>query len=432
MSQATLALIIFLVTYALIVAERPHRTLAALLGAGAMILTGILHQDEAVHSVDFNTIGLLAGMMILVNALHKTGAFEWLAVVIVRKTKGHPGTILLSFFALTAVASAFLDNVTTVLLVCPLTFLIADRLEVDPMPLILSEIMASNIGGTATLIGDPPNIMIGSAVGLDFMAFVKHLAPIAIIIGLVIGVSMRAAYGRALKPSAAMREVAASLSPPPLKTDRRSLYICLAVLGAVVIGFLLHGALGLEAATIALGGATVLLVLSRHDLHESLAEIEWPTLFFFIGLFVVVGGVEKVGLLDRFGRWLLDACGGNLALTAMGLLWGCALISAIVDNIPATAALIPVVKAMAESVHPGMHQPWAQPDIMPLWWALAMGACLGGNATIVGASANVVVAGLAERAGRPIIFARFLRVGVPVTLVSLLLSSAYLFLRYLR
>jgi Na+/H+ antiporter NhaD/arsenite permease-like protein len=431
MSQETLALAIFIVTYALVVAERPHRTLAALLGAGAMILTGILHQAEAVRSIDFNTIGLLAGMMLLVHALQRTGAFEWLAVVIVRKTHGQPGTILLGFFAMTAVASAFLDNVTTVLLVCPLTFLIADRLDIDPMPWVLAEIVASNIGGTATLIGDPPNIMIGSAVGLDFLAFLEHLGPIALVTGLVIAFTLRIAYRRSLKATGAMREVADGLAPPPLKADRRTLYVCLGVMGAVVVGFLLHGPLGLEAATIALGGATILLVLTKDDLHESLAAIEWPTLFFFVGLFVVVGGVEKVGLLEKFGGWLLAVTRGNLALAAIGFLWGAAFISAVVDNIPATAALIPVVKAMAASIHPGVEHPWAHPDILPLWWALALGACLGGNGTIVGASANVVVAGLAERAGRPISFVRFLRVGIPVTIASLLLSTAYLFLRYL-
>jgi Na+/H+ antiporter NhaD/arsenite permease-like protein len=432
MSQETLALVIFAVTYLLIVAERPHPTLAALLGAGAMILTGLLDQRQAQAAVDWNVIALLVGMMILVNGLEQTGAFERVAVLLAKRTRGRPIVLMIVFFALTAVGSALLDNVTTVLLMCPITFILADALGIDPMPWVLGEVIASNIGGTATLIGDPPNIMIGSAAGLDFDAFLEHMAPAAIIIGIVIAGGMALFYRRALRPSADAARAATGLALPPLKTDRRTLVICLAVLALVMAGFLVHGALGLQAGTIAMGGAVVFMVVAKADLRKTLAAIQWPTLFFFVGLFIVVAGVQETGWLDKFGRWLVILSRGNMLGATIMLLWGAAATSAVVDNIPATAALIPAVKAMAQALYPDAAAPWALPEAMPLWWALALGACLGGNATSVAASANVVVLGIAERAGHPISFSRFLRIGVPVSVISLLLSSAYLLLRYLR
>lgn len=430
MSQQLLALVIFTATYVLIVLERPHRTLAALLGAGAMILTGVIDQSRAQAAVDWNVIALLAGMMILVHALEKTGAFEWLAVVLARRTRGQPMVLMLAFFALTAVASALLDNVTTVLLICPLTFILADRLGIDPMPWVLGEVVASNIGGAATLIGDPPNIMIGSAVGLDFLAFVKHLTPAALLTGIVVAAGMAFFYRSALRPTEATAHAAEGLFLPAPKTDRRTLAICLGIIALVVLGFFLQGALRLQAGTIALGGATILMLLTKADLQETMREVQWPTLLFFVGLFVVVGGVQEAGLLDRMGRWLVGVSGGNLLVTAIALLWGAALISAVVDNIPATAALIPALKAMAHTLYPEAARPWAQPEILPLWWALALGACLGGNATLVGASANVTAAGIAERFGRRISFVQFLRIGLPATVISLLLCTLYLYLRY--
>jgi Na+/H+ antiporter NhaD/arsenite permease-like protein len=430
-AQATAALVIFLVTYAAIVTERPHRTLAALAGAGLMIFFRILSQEEATRAIDFNTIGLLVGMMVIVGALRTTGIFDWLGAAVVRASGGSLRLMLVGFFLTTALASALLDNVTTVLFISPMAMVTASGLNMSPMPLLLTVILASNIGGTATLIGDPPNIMIGGAVGLDFLAFLFHLAPLVLLLCAVVPpvllVWWRKDLARAGNRSQAL-EVVLAMRP---ELDMKHLRPALVVFGLVVLGFLLHGALRIEAATIALAGATLLLIVTRADLHETFGYVEWSTIFFFVGLFVVVGGVEKVGWLDRFARLVAETTGGSMALMCLALLWASALLSAIVDNIPAVAALIPVLKAVASQTHPGVSHAWAQPDFLPVWWALALGACLGGNATLVGASANVVTAGLAERAGSRISFGRYLKVGAPVTALTLLLSTLYVWLRYL-
>ncbi|MGD8904781.1 MAG: ArsB/NhaD family transporter, partial [Anaerolineae bacterium] len=382
---------IFLITYALIVTERVHRTVSALLGGLAMILFGLLSQEQAFHAVDWNVIFLLAGMMGLANVLRETGLFQWIAVYAVRLGRGNPFRILIILSLVTAVTSALLDNVTIVILIVPVTLLVAASLRVNPVPFLIAQILASNIGGMATLIGDPPNILIGSAAGIDFLTFAANLAPISLLIlAVFVGLSwflfkreVQASQGRPLDIE--------SLDTDALITDRPTLVKALIVMGGVMVGFLLHGALHLEPATIALTGATLLLLWTRSDPHHILQDIEWTTLFFFLGLFITVEAVVQVGIIEMVADATLRLTDGDLVLTSTLLLWLSAVASGIVDNIPYTATMIPIVENLGKVM-----------PVEPLWWSLALGACLGGNATLVGASANVVVASLAERSGHPI------------------------------
>ena len=428
---------IFLITYALIVTERVHRTLAALLGGVAVIVFGILPQDDAFRAADWNVIFLLAGMMVIANVLRETGLFQWIAIQAVRLGHGQPFRILAILSVITAVSSAFLDNVTIVVLVAPVTLFVASSLRVNPLPFLMAEILASNIGGTATLIGDPPNILIGSAANIDFLTFAENMVPISVVVLIVFvglawfllrnelrgDVASRSGQGAGTAAPQTRAEALAgiaALDVTALITDRPLLVRGLVVMGCVVLGFLLQGILHLEPATVALSGATTLLIWTRKDPHPVFREVEWTTLGFFIGLFILVEAIVHVGIIDSVARGVLSLTGGNVRLTALSLLWLSALASGIVDNIPYTAALIPVVQSLGHSM-----------PIEPLWWSLAMGACLGGNGTLVGASANVVVASLAERSGHPISFGRFLAYGLPVTAMSLVLATLYLWVRYL-
>lgn len=420
MSAAWLAGGIFLITYALIVTERVHRTLAALLGGLAMILLGVLPQELAFHAVDWNVIFLLAGMMSIANVLRETGLFQWVAVQAVKLGRGDPYRILILLALVTALASALLDNVTIVVLVVPVTLFVAASLQVSPLPFLIAEILASNIGGTATLIGDPPNILIGSAARIDFLTFTAHLAPISLaILAAFVGLAWLM-FRRDLQGQEGVQADLEALETAELIADRATLRKALTVMALVLLGFLAHGAMGLEPATIALSGATLLMIWGRNDPHHVLREIEWTTLFFFVGLFITVEAVVQVGIIERVARAALALTGGDLARTSMLLIWFSALSSGIVDNIPYTATMIPVVESLGQAM-----------PVTPLWWSLALGACLGGNLTLVGASANVVVASMAERSGHPIRFGHFLRYGLVTTLVSLVLASLYVWLRYL-
>jgi Na+/H+ antiporter NhaD/arsenite permease-like protein len=380
----------------------------------------VVEQHQAFESIDWNVIFLLIGMMAIANILRETGLFQWIAVQAVRLGKGQPMRILIILTVVTAVASALLDNVTIVVLVAPVTLLVASSLGVSPIPFLIAEILASNIGGTATLVGDPPNILIGSAAGIDFVTFAANMAPIsAIILVVFIGMSrwlFRSQFEHRPQKSLEIDALDASALITDVKLLRKSLI----VMSGVIIGFLIHGVVHLEPATIALAGATVLMLWGRSNEHHILRDIEWATLFFFIGLFITVEAIVEVGIIAAAGQAALNLTGGNLALTSLLLLWLSAIASGIVDNIPYTATMIPLVQQLGESM-----------PIMPLWWSLALGACLGGNATLVGAAANVVVANLAETSGSPIGFKLFLRYGIPVTFVSLLLASVYIWLRYL-
>jgi len=428
-----LAAIVFGLTYLVIVSERFNRTAVALSGALLMILLGILSQDQAIETIDFNTLGLLIGMMILVNILRQTGAFRYAGIHTARLAGGRPWLVMLGFALFTALASAFLDNVTTVLLMVPVTLTIAEHMEVDARPMLIAQIIASNIGGTATLIGDPPNILIGSAAGLTFIDFLANLTPAVLFILGMLVVVMWLTWGRKA-PTGPGLAALADLDEKSAITSWPLLYKSLAVLGLTLLGFLMHGFLHLEPATVALGGATLLLLIGGANVHRALEEVEWGTVLFFVGLFIMVGALHRVGLLDRAAQLVVDKTGGNLVVTTMAILWFAAFASAIVDNIPAVASLVPMVLAVARVLHPNVPDEILTrlPDVLPFWWALALGACLGGNATIVAASANVVVAGVMNRHGQKITFLGFLRVGLPVTLISLVMSSVYLYLRYLR
>ena len=420
MSDAWLAAGIFLITYGLIIGERMHRTIAALLGGVAMILLGVLPQDQAFSAIDWNVILLLAGMMMIANLLRETGLFQWIALQAVRLGRNKPFRILLVLSVVTAISSAFLDNVNIVLLVAPVTLFVAANLGISPIPFLISEILASNIGGTATLIGDPPNVLIGSAAGIDFLTFAANMAPITMIILLVFlgmcWIMFRKDMGQPVRPSADV-EV---LQPGALITDPRLLAKSLVVIGAVLVGFFIHGALRLQPATIALAGATVLLLWSHRDPQPVLQDIEWTTLFFFVGLFITVEALVKVGIIETIADAAVRLTGGNLGVTATVLLWFSSVASGIVDNIPYTTTMIPIVESLGQTL-----------PIQPLWWSLALGACLGGNMTLVGASANVVVADLAARSGHPIRFREFLGYGLVTAVMSLLLSTAYVWVRYL-
>jgi Na+/H+ antiporter NhaD/arsenite permease-like protein len=360
-------------------------------------------------------------MMLMVKVTEPTGVYNWLAIKAGQLSGGRPPAVVLSMATTTAVLSAFLDNLTTMLLVVPITFLLADALDIDPIPLVIIEIVVSNIGGTATLIGDPPNILIAGATELSFMAFIVNLAPVSAVAFLVVTACMYLAYRRRLqvRPDARARvmELDARRSIEDIDELRRTVPV---LVGTIVL-FFAHQALHIEPATVAMTGATVMLFVSRQALHDALAGIEWPTLFFFIGLFVMVGALEETGAIGEVAQAIGDVTAGDRTAELLGITWASAIGSGLVDNIPFTAAMIPVVEALQSG----------QGGDDAYWWALALGACYGGNATLVAAAANVAAAGMAARAGRQIGFVEFLRIGLPVTLVSMLVATAYIALRYL-
>jgi Na+/H+ antiporter NhaD/arsenite permease-like protein len=432
----TLAASIFVITYVIIIWDKFDRMPVALAGAMTMIFAGVLNQEEAIRAIDFNTVFLLLSMMILVNILRHTGAFGWAGVHVVRLSGGRPWPIMLAFALFTAVVSAFLDNVTTVLLILPITLAVSEQLEIDPRPLLISQAIASNIGGTATLIGDPPNIMIGSATGFDFLFFVYHLTPVIIIVLGVTCAGLWLIYGRRYGRDGNGGRGMAALSDLESQgkiVDPALLRKSIVVIGLTVVGFFFQGMLHLQAATIALTGATALLLLAPNSMHKALEEVEWNTILFFVGLFIMVGAVEKAGFFELAAHGVIGATGGSITVTAMVILWFSGVTSAIVDNIPAVASLIPVVSSISRLLHPGIADEALRrmPDILALWWALSLGACLGGNATLYGASANVVVAGAAGRRGKKITFWEFTKVGTPLTVAALLICSVYIYLRYL-
>ena len=420
MSPLFLSTVIFIATYVLIASERLHRTLAAMLGAVTVLLFHLLSQEEAFHAVDFNVIFLLAGMMIIAGVLRKTGVFQWTALRAAKLARGNPALILVLLSLVTAVLSAFLDNVTTVVLTVPLTVFIAGLLQLNPVPFLIAQVLASNIGGSATLIGDPPNIMIGSRAGLGFVDFLVHVAPVSVVLLALFCFAAWIFYRGRLHVEPALRDALLEVQERELITEPRLLGIGLFVLGLTILGFLFHSALGYEAATVALAGATALVVLAREDVSEVLREIEWASLFFFVGLFIVVEGVVKAGLIERMAEAAIYLTGGDLSATALLLLWMSAVASGVIDNIPYTATMLPLVEQLGRTM----------PDL-PLWVALALGADLGGNLTVIGASANVIVAGMAEEHGHPIRFSEFLKYGAFVTFASMVICTLYLWLRYL-
>ncbi len=416
-----IALAVFIVTYGAIASDRVDRTLAALLGAVAAILLGVVTQEAGFGAVDWNVIFLLFGMMVIAGVLRRTGVFGWLAVRTVRLARGDPLVVLLLLAGITALLSAFIDNVTTIVLLVPVTLYIATTLRLSPIPFVLAEVLASNVGGTATLIGDPPNILIGSAAGLTFVDFLLNLAPVVVLIFVVFAGAMAVAFRGQMTVAPEVREAVLAIDDSEFITDRRLLRLSLVVLALTIVGFLVAAVIHQQPATIALLGAAVLLLVARLEPAELIREVDWSTLLFFVGLFVVIEGLVATGVIAAVGTGLAEMTGGDQAVTTLGLLWVSGFASALVDNIPYTATMIPVVHQLGTS---GLATE-------PLWWALSLGACLGGNATIVGASANVVAANALVRAGHPISFWRFLRIGGMVALLSLLISSAYVWVRYL-
>ena len=421
----TAALLIFLGAYSAIISEKIHRTVVAILGGAVMIIIGIFlnfyDQEKAIESVDFNTIGLLVGMMIIVAITKETGLFQYVAIKSAKLVKGDPWKILIIFSIITAVFSALLDNVTTVLLMVPMTLVICSNLKINPLPFLFVEIFMSNIGGTATLIGDPPNILIGSAANLSFMDFVVNLGPVVVVIFIVVMPFVKWLYFKKIQTEKENMENIMKLNENESITDTELLKKSLFVLTVVILGFFFHGALGLEAATIAIFGAGLLLFLDEKNLEKALHEVEWTTIFFFIGLFVIIGGLEFAGIINWVAQEFLAMTGGSLSITAISILWGGAFFSAFIDNIPFVATMIPLVQNMSSTFT----------DLDPIWWSLALGACLGGNGTLVGASANLVVAGMAEKSGYKIGFKDFMKIGLVIMVITVAISNVYVWFRFL-
>ncbi len=420
------------ITYATIMSEKVNRAIVALVGAGVMIIVGMLDQDEAIKGVDWNTIGLLTGMMILVSISRRSGMFQYLAIWSAQAAKAHPAGILFILQITTAVVSAFLDNVTTVLLIVPVTLAICKTLKVPAYPYLFAEIIASNIGGTATLIGDPPNILIGSQAGLSFNEFVYHLTPVILIVMVVQAVIIHFLWGKDLKASHDAEERVMAMHAVDSIEDWRLLKQSLVILGVVIVAFILARPLHLEPATIAMFGAAILMLLDNwvhnsekaaHNIHATFGDVEWITIFFFIGLFVVVHGVDVGGLLTLLANKLVAATGGNMAHAGYAILWASAFLSAIVDNIPFVATMIPLIKSMAPAYGGADH-------IEPLWWCLSLGACLGGNGTLIGASANLTVAGIGERNEVPFKFITYTLYAFPMMVVHVAICHVYIWRRY--
>lgn len=424
--QITACVIIFLLTYAIIISEKINRAVIALLGAVLMLVLQIVDTHTAFTSyIEWNTIFLLVGMMILVAITNRTGVFQYIAIKAAQKAKGRPVQILVIMSALTAVGSAFLDNVTTVLLLVPITFSITSILKVNPVPYLISEIIAANVGGTATLIGDPPNIMIGSAnAHLTFNMFLQYLAPVVAVIMIVIVALLVWIYRKQLKVNADQQEALMELNAAEYITDSRLMKKSLAVLGLTIAGFALHSVIHVDASVVAMGGATILMLIgirSEQELEEALHKVEWVTILFFIGLFILVGGLIETGIINYLAQGTLALTDGDMTKTTMLILWVSGFASATIDNIPFVATMIPLIQDVG--VQMGITDP---NQLNPLWWALSLGACLGGNGTIIGASANVIVSGMAKREGHGFSYWKYLKIGAPLTIVSLIISMVYL------
>jgi len=417
------AIAIFLLTYLFIIIETFDRTVVAVIGAALMIILKIIDQEKAIkEEVDFNTLGLLIGMMILVMITKRSGVFEYIAIKLVKIAKASPKKIMIYLSLSTGILSAFLDNVTTIMLMIPVTLSISEELCINPVPLIITEIFASNVGGTATLIGDPPNIIIGSKVKLTFNDFAINNGPIVLFALIVCVALYTLRHRKELKTTKELKEKIMERNEKSLIKDRVLLFKCLGVLFCVFVAFILHGMLGFESATIAMTGAVVLLLISNVSVEEILSELEWNTILFFVGLFILVKGLKTVGAIDMLAQFVLDVTHGNLILTTLSILWVSALASAFIDNIPFVTTMVPLIQYMGEN---------SSINVKPLWWALSLGACFGGNGTIVGASANVVACGLTKKHGHRITFKKFLFEAFPMMILSVVIANIYLYLFYL-
>ena len=427
------AIIIVAVCYFIIFTEKVNRAVIALLGAAVMILSGILTQKTALAGIDFNTLALLVGMMTIVAISERSGMFQFVAVWGAKKVHANPRGLLVVLAVVTAVFSAFLDNVTTVLLIAPVTFQITRKLKINPYPYLVLEIFASNLGGTATLIGDPPNILIGSSLDLSFMDFLVTLTPVVVAAMLILLLVFDFIWGRHLVTTAQSKNLVMKMNEFDCITDKLLLFKSLGVLFLVIACFILAHPLGLDNGTIALSGAALLLLLyssrfkgsEREDkVQEIFNSVDWTTIFFFIGLFVMVYGLEVTGVLEILGQYFLELTDGSLEKMMFLILWSSAIFSSVIDNIPFVATMIPMLKSIEESMG-------GREAMMPVWWALSLGACFGGNGTLIGASANVVVAGMAMREGHPIGFLKFLLWSVPVMLMSVIVATVFLYFEFI-
>lgn len=415
-----IAVAVFLIVILLIISERVHRTAAAMAGAMVLILTGVMSADKALSYIDFNTIGVLVGMMIFVAIVRRSGMFEYIAVRAAKAVHGDPWKIMVAFTLITAVLSAILDNVTTVLLVGPMSIAIARMLKIDPVPFLMGQILASNVGGTATLIGDPPNIMVGSAAHLSFMDFLDNTGFAVLFILAVLILLMKIVYEKKIEMGTVDTSAIEKLDPSKSITNRALMRKGIIVLICVIVGFMFHDKLGIESSVIALTAAAVMLIIGREDVNEAIQDVEWTTILFFMSLFVVVGGLTETGIIKELASKIINATDGRPMVTMLVLLWASALLSSILDNIPFVATLIPLILAMQAD---GM-------DVTSFWWAISLGACLGGNGTMIGASANVVLSDISTKHGYPITFKSYLKVGMPFMLLSIVISTVFLVVKF--
>ena len=423
---------LLILAYIFIALEKIPKVTIALLGGALTILLGLVSQTKAlgdginphyfINFIDFNVIFLLVSMMVIVSITTRSGVFNWIANELLKFTKGHPVKVLCALGLFTAITSAFLDNVTTVILIMPITFAIAKKLDIDPIPFLLTEIFSSNIGGTATLIGDPPNIIIGSAGGLSFIDFIKELTPVILVIMCVVLTILAFIFRKKLHASQDKMDEVAKIDNSHTITDKALMIRSTLILALVILGFMLHDVTHIETCVVAMLGASILLIFEKPN--EILQDVEWNTIFFFIGLFIIIGGLEASGGIKLMAEWILKVTQGSQAATSMIILWASGVISGIIDNIPYTATMAPMLVEIEKT----MGATYAY----PLWWALSLGACLGGNMTIIGAAANVIVSENAAKSGHPISFMRFLKYGVGVVAISLLISTAYIYLRFLH
>ncbi len=411
---------VFIGVMALIVSNKVHQTLAALIGAVVVMVLGVMPLDASVASIDFNALGLLIGMMMFVTVVKSCGIFEFIAVKAAQLAKGSPWLIMVYFVLISAILSSLLDNVTTVLLIGPMTLMVCKILDVDPVPYFLTEIVASNVGGTATLIGDPPNVIIGSQAGLSFFDFLNYNGPaIALVLAAII-IFYRFKYGRNMRVSESARAKIMALDASAVVKDAKLLKISVVMVVLTVIGFIGANALGLESSVIALVAATIIIILGKFNIEEALEGVEWGTIAFLVGLFVVVGALNDTGVISIVAQALLDLVQGNTALAMIAILWISALFSALLNNIPFVATAIPIVLAIQAT---GM-------DVFPLWWAMSLGVCLGGNGTLIGASANVVLCAISDKEGYPISFGKFFKECFPVMILTVVVSMVYLLIRF--
>ncbi|WP_314012678.1 ArsB/NhaD family transporter [Mogibacterium diversum] len=415
-----IAIVVFVVVIGLIISEKVNSAAAALAGAMALVVTGVMSAHKALSYIDFNTIGLLVGMMVLVAIIRQSGLFEYVAIKAAKMVHGDPWKIMIAFILLTAVLSGILDNVTTVLLVGPMTIAIAKMLEINPVPFLMTQILASNVGGTATLIGDPPNIMIGSAANLSFVDFLKNTGlAVALVIVFMI-VMMRFVYKKEIEVEGLDTSKIMNLDPDKSITDKPLLIKGVVVIVLVILGFIFHDQIGMETSVIALTAAAVMLIIGGVNVDNAIQDVEWTTIAFFMALFVVVGGLTETGVIKQVAAVIIERTAGHPVMMMLILLWASALLSSFLNNIPFIATLIPLVLALKAD---GM-------DAEPLWWAISLGACLGGNGTMIGASANVVLSDISTKHGYPITFKSYLRVGMPFMLGSVLISMVFLLVKY--